>query len=452
MQLTGRVLSQGELVSPIKYALRGKLGEAQGVLEAINEAGSLTYRPGSPEIPNHQLTSHAFIRQALKSPLKSDLDTSMTQVNQTAQENGRSYLKTPSPRKQSTKRKLADLAEELPSSSPPQQSLSPKRRQLVAAGLPLEIASTPQRSPVSLGRSEISTLLSELEQQHTYSAQFEPDSNKNGSPLGGQLSDTLSEPGQRLDDTQAVLRATSEPLDLDVAPPDEGWEFLEGSGHPGTTDATDSQTETSPSLVPPVDEDENNKKPIHDGSQDSIFSHITEDNENLESDGLVSDTQSQSIKAEPNQREVVIQETQAIFRAQTEPLDFTIAEPEGGWETAIPSSPPSIPGSPHTESEASSDIDAQMQVWIDEQVTAGVTADQAAWVLTCTSLDTGLAEEVVKHLAQTGEIPQGTRNVWTALDDENLQSTDARRIQRLEDKHGKEGIKRRWDFLDEMNS
>jgi len=481
MQLTGRTLFHEAFDSPSKKAAQMTTAEAVQAAHEFTHVESPSYHPGMPSM---QLTGRRLFKEVSKSPSKAPIQFTTSQAVRAAREFVQRRTESYSPRQETLKRKHVTLEEEIPSSSPLQPSFSPKRKRQSAAGLPLEIASTPDGSPLPRGGRRYSPLFVETEEQaNEDAAKFNDDIEENGSPLGRQLSDTLSEPGHRIDDTQAVFRDPTQPLDFDVPPPEEGWGNLEDDGEWDKSDPEIPETEQPGFLVPDEsevpgalvreeslevglldsDEAEDLGIPVPD-EKEELGVLIPDEDEELGVDedsgadasesGSESQSESLSTITEGHDQQIIIPETQAILQRQTQNLapDFTIAEPDGGWDSLIPSSPPHIPGSPSAESEASSITDDQMQVWMDARVAEGITEDQAAWVLRCTSLDTELASEVVKYLAKNGDIPQRRRGVWTEADDEDLRSTDARKIQHLENKHGTEGLKGRWDFLEEMNS
>ncbi|KAK4695772.1 hypothetical protein P7C71_g2030, partial [Lecanoromycetidae sp. Uapishka_2] len=462
--------------SPSKEAARTTSQEALRATEEVTEVDGPSYHPGTPTM---QLTGRVLLQEASKPPSEAAVQIPASQAARAAREIVQAEEEERFPPKRTVKRKHVALVEEIPSSSPPQPSFSPKRQRQSTVERPLEIASTPEGSPSNRRRRQPSPLVPDIEgQADDYAHKFENDFEENESPFGQQLSDTLSEPPNQIDDTQAMFREPSQPLDLDIPPPEEGWDKLENDDNWDYAERHISNAEEAGNLISGEDEElgellpdeaetfrhlvpEEAEKPEHNGMWEDGTLEIPEtgqhifqipnqhdelgDDENLGADASGTETEPSII--ETHDRKIIIQETQAILRAQTEPPDFSIAEPDGGWENLIPSSPPLMPGSPQAESEGSSVTDDQLDVWIKEQVQEGVTEEQAGWVLKCTSMDTELAEEVVKYLAMNGEIPQRRRGVWTELDDENLHSTDARKIQRLEDKHGKDELKTRWEFL-----
>ena len=315
------------------------------------------------------------------------------------------------------KRKYAVLEDEVPSSSPPETLRSPKRTRTHASEPPREIASTPDKNPVRSGNRPDSPLFvgseddindgeSDLEDKYF--------SVPEGS-IGRQPSDTLSEPDRVIFDTQGILQDETQQIDLDVPAPGEpnndGDLFLREA-----TQAIDLD-------VPPPDE----------GWDD-------------EDTGAEASSESESIIPEIYEKQNIRQGSQAFFRGQTIAPDFDVAEPEGGWDEVILSSQPLMPSSSPAESEAS-DVDAQTEAWINAHVGGGLSVEDVLTSLKSTSMDTDLAEYVLESLKTKRQFPKHRKGVWTESDDEDLRATDARKIQRLESKHGEDGLASRWDFL-----
>ena len=312
------------------------------------------------------------------------------------------------------KRKLTEFEEELPSSSPPQAAWSPKY--IRHSGEPLrEIPSTPDRSPQRRARGQISPLF--IENDEDIKSEDDREGDMDMLPLyslndDNRLSkrmaaETLPELMRTRENTQALWREPTAFIDFDVPPPDEGW----GSQ-------------------------------IYHEEQTPMFG----------SDGVSSATGTY----EPL---FAVPDTQNILQSKTQVPDFDLPAPDVGWESPMPSSPPqSTHSQQRAESVASStDIGAQLDAWIDSFVEKGFLSETVEAALKCTSLDSKLAEELLEFLRRgkrksssgdPNEFPDDWRGVWTAADDENLYSTDARKIQRLEGKHGKESLKARWEFLD----
>lgn len=351
----------------------------------------------------------------------------------------RSPEKTRSPYHETLKRKHVTTEEDLPSSSPIWR-ISPKRRRPSASELPLEIASTPEknREPDSEGPSSPLFINLELEEDEP---SLPEDSTENDSPLGQQPSDTLSEPGHVVNNTQAVFGDPTQLIDFDVPAPQGGWDneelLVQNYSQPVSFDA-------------PRREDgwEYNKHGIREPTPLIDFDVLPHqggwDDEGLRVKEEYEPPNTQSYDSQPN-----LPDTQAILRSRTPAPDFSIPDPDGGWNSLIASSPPPIPNSPRAESEFSqTELKEQMDAWIDAHATKGISVEQVESVLKSTSMDTTLADKALRHLAKKGVLPKGRRGLWTETDDEDLRSTDARKIQRLQEKHGADCLAARWEFLD----
>ncbi len=315
---------------------------------------------------------------------------------------------------ESLKRKHPTLDEEIPSSSPIQGRLSPKRRRADASELPREIASTPEGSPKYSGKRAYSPLFIDIDDEsEEANSGSEVDVDEQHSPISQGPSEILSKPRRGARDTQSLFREPTLPIDFDVPPLGEGWDEEELE-YQNTGRMFDFD-------VPPPkegwDDETSRAEPSESGSR----------------------LETSATEAHDAQR-ANRSETQAIFQRQTQPPDFTVAEPVGGWDS------PPMPASSDNESEAL-DVDVQTDAWIDAHVKEEFSEEQVTSALKSCTMDTSLAEEVLKHLESEGKIPGDRRGVWTEMDDEDLGSTDARTIQKLEKKHGADGIKARWDFL-----
>ncbi|KAI9845080.1 MAG: hypothetical protein M1837_005084 [Sclerophora amabilis] len=164
-------------------------------------------------------------------------------------------------------------------------------------------------------------------------------------------------------------------------------------------------------------------------------------------------------------------DTQAIFLAETQAVDFGVPPPIGGWDdddeeeeeeknedleiggkvekgTDVPRiipgkshTPPSLPHSPDATSVPLLDS------WIDAHITPTVSEDSVILALKCTSNDPMLAERVLSVLSEGKDVPHDVPGIWTAEEDKALESGDSKELERLETKHGQEGFERRWTFL-----
>ena len=348
--------------------------------------------------------------------------------------------KTRSPDHEPLKRKHNNLEDDLPSSSPIGPT-SPKRRRPSGLELSVEIASTPEKGreqDIELSSSPLSIKL-ELEEDEP---NFPALSSGFNSPLGQQLSDTLSEPGNVARNTQAIFKSATPLIDFDVPAPEGGWDdeevLVQDSSQPVSLD------------LPPSLEDsgEDNKDGIKESAQLIDFDLAPPAGGWAEQDP--------EIKSEPDSENTEIYDpqptlpdTQALLRSKTPAPDFTIPDPDGGWNNLIGSSPPAVPSSPRAESVFSqTELNEQLDAWIDAHAVKGASVETVESVLKSTSMDTALAHKALRRLAKKGALPTKWKGVWTGSDDEDLKSTDARKIQRLQEKHGADCLTARWEFLD----
>ena len=211
--------------------------------------------------------------------------------------------------------------------------------------------------------------------------------------------------------TQSLLREPTPYPDLDIAAPDGGWDSLEGS------------------------EDGN---AVPDGNAEEFDA----------------DDRLQPSRAG----------TQAIFDGATPVPDLYPLLPDyEGFDSAAPSSPPEIPRlPPRAESVvSSSNLSAEQDAWIESFVSRRFSVETVETILASSSMNSKVAADALESLPRNARIftspetiiiPKDRRGVWTAADDKDLASTDARRITRLEEKHGKDSISSRWEFLEYWNS
>ena len=94
--------------------------------------------------------------------------------------------------------------------------------------------------------------------------------------------------------------------------------------------------------------------------------------------------------------------------------------------------------------------DQDIDEWIDVRLRTGKAKSekQILDVLRCTTMDPGLADQVLDYLASGRSIPQNKRGVWTAEDDRALEGTDARDIERILKKHGPDLYNARFEYLE----
>ena len=347
--------------------------------------------------------------------------------------------KSRSPYHETLKRKHVTTEEELPSSSPI-GPISPKRRRPSGSELPVEIASTPEKSRAQNIEPPSSPLFIKLELEEDEPSLL-ASSIENSSPLGQQLSDTLSEPGYRFNNTQGVFENATPLIDFDVPEPEGGWDNEELLGQ-------NSSQPISFGPPPPGDSREDSNRGIR-GSTQLIDFDLAPPEGGWDEQELRIKEESESSNTEIYDPQPILPDTQAILQSKIPALDFSIPDPDGGWNNLIASSPPIIPSSPRAESVFSqTELKDQMDAWIDAHAIKGISVEQVESVLKSTSMDTTLADKALRHLAEKGVLPKNRRGVWTESDDEDLKSTDARRIQRLQEKHGADCLTARWEFLD----
>jgi telomeric repeat-binding factor 2-interacting protein 1 len=63
-------------------------------------------------------------------------------------------------------------------------------------------------------------------------------------------------------------------------------------------------------------------------------------------------------------------------------------------------------------------------------------------------MDPNLADKVLEYLVAGKGIPTDMRGVWTAEDDARLEGTDARAVDRIHEKHGRDLMVARWEYLE----
>lgn len=395
-------------------------------------ARSPSYHPESPTVT---ATAPSMIQQA-KDILSMHLPSLPSNNEWHAQ---RTSEKTPSPYHETLKRKHIAVEEDLPSSSPI-GPISPKRRRPSASELPLEIASTPEKSRELDIEGPFSPLLIKLELEEDEPSLPEGFT-KNDSLLGQQLSDTLSERGRVVNDTQAVFGDATQLINFDIPAPEGGWD----------NDELPVQSSSQPldfDVSSPEDGREDNKHISKESTQLVDFDLLPPEGGWAEEESQVKE-EFKASNTEMYDAQPTLPDTQAILRSKSPAPDFSIPDPDGGWNSLIAPSSPLMPIFPRAESVFSqTDLKDQMDAWIDSHAIKGISVEQVESVLKSTSMDTTLADKALRHLAKKGMLPKDRRGVWTESDDEDLKSTDARKIQRLQEKHGADCLTARWEFLD----
>ncbi|KAL9610397.1 MAG: hypothetical protein Q9167_004907 [Letrouitia subvulpina] len=396
---TGTRSSSSKSKSP-KLATHNKNTTTEIMQEEFGQSHD-TYKPKSPSMES------GFSGSAIQREIA---------IEDTIQEYGQNKT-TP---RENLKRKRGDIEEDFPLSSPPEALRATKRLHLgEKQPPPVEIASTPERtsereehqSPTR--KPEVIDLRDDEESEESNASDYYHDElPDNPSPLGRSASQTLSDAGQPISKTQAAFREPSPLIDFDVPAPEQGWD-----------DDDD-------------DDEEEDAKLDQQGSPES---------------GDETPDQHQQ-----QQQQQMLPDTQALLADKTQVVDFDLPEPEGGWGDLLPSSPPGIPPSLHpsaTEDSQETDYDAQIDRFFDLQAGLGRSEEDVTAALKCTSMDPDLSEKVLVYMAaHGGEIPSNTPGVWTEEDDEALDSVENKRIMRVQDKHGEQGLVTRWNFLNQYRA
>lgn len=151
-------------------------------------------------------------------------------------------------------------------------------------------------------------------------------------------------------------------------------------------------------------------------------------------------------------------ETQALFQESvgaTETLEedeFALPEPEGGWDDLL--LPPGVASASDvdamTEGGQSDSSDNSLQVWMTAHQFADPNADDGLLLsaINASNADLAVADMVYDLLKQGIDIPKNFKGVWTEEDDLALRGNDPQAIKRVEDKHGKETLAGRWQWLE----
>ena len=330
----------------------------------------------------------------------------------------------------SPKRKRANVdMDDLPSSSPPGSTLplplSNKRQHLNKSrtGL-IEIASTPEISPARRDLQKPFQFLSKEDpevvgiseddscEDSSSTDSWAPDYDSR--PHGRQASLTLSSPTRAVPETQtattqAIYQDPTQDIDLDVPPPDEGWD--DESLHDGVASGPNPNTQ-------PVDFDPALTIP---------------------------------------ETQFTLPDTQGLLDRGTYVPDFDIAEPDNGWDGVeiVPSPSPLMPTSRSSSPRDAAnglptrDDVAAMNDWFDSKVAFGYHYEDVVEALKVTSTaDCQLADHVLSYMngKGKGQIPQDKPGVWTESDDADLHSIEARRVKKMEEKHGQERCDYRLRF------
>ena len=349
---------------------------------------------------------------------------------------------------ESPKRKRSTLDEDdLPSSAPP-VSASPlffhlkRQRRDEVKSIPLEIASTPEKSPSRLNERPISqradndgNVIAGLVHEnysHNDSSVHDSSVEMEGSPLGRQISPSILSPRRAVPGIQtATIQETFEDptqyIDLEVPPPDEGWDeddVQEDAAYEGSMqkqnvpDDYDSQEEE----IHSEDVEDNDVDQIHIKEEE-----IASDNaDDASCDTLDPNTQLVDFDLPDTipETQPTLPDTQGLLGGKTQIPDFGVAEPDGGWNDlgVIPSSPlrspaqrSSPPAAAIEEQEILDDDDA-MDVWIESKKALRYSMEDIHKALCATSATNfDLADYALWYLTGKGKgsVPRANPGIWT---------------------------------------
>ncbi|KAI4120043.1 MAG: hypothetical protein LQ338_007201 [Usnochroma carphineum] len=422
-------------------------------LKGRNGSGSPSYRPESPTNYSKAAMTHTISVDSVAE--------SVDGANEV-----RPAVGSPAKRK-----RLASVEiQEVPSSSPSETVRPPKRLRHGNVDSPLgEVEQPSQPGPLEHKAIEIPDtyatnkagggtpveIVDYLDNDQESSAPLdeeEYDSEKSPSispELGRSPVKSFSNTQRNVSKTQAAFEEPVLPIDYDLALPEGGF-----------GDEDDDQGKG----IRNVD-----GEPDDESQETEIFHSLEAEEEDERPSGprlipLESPSDSSSIPrssppaaAPPKHSQPT---TQDLPAADTQQADYSLPAPEGGWDAALlpssqpdlpPSSPPEIPDqSPPTKESPSPDPAEQLDAFIDHHLSLGFDEDDIHLALKCTSMDPVLSVKVLKAMRRNGgKVPREIKGCWTEEDDKELDSVDARRIRRLEEKHGKENFEARWAFLEE---
>ncbi|KAL8930729.1 MAG: hypothetical protein Q9208_000270 [Pyrenodesmia sp. 3 TL-2023] len=450
-------------------ALPDRTSTSREPLVERNVARSPTYHPESPT--NYSKTTPTKERST--NPVIESIDGA---------NDSRHIPRSPIKRK----RLASEEVEEVPSSSPPEKVQSSKRLRrndgktsldgTASAHLHAGVESTAREVPDTYAienpaNANTVDLGNYVEIEDNPSEQMDGEDYDSEEPypvspeLGRSPTKFLGDTSRNVSKTQAAFEEAVPEIDFGLASPEGGFGDEEEIENDGTPRAEQRTVEYGDSEFHSLETDEEDE-------QDEIHSirHPLPPNSNP-SPGPVfdSDSNPKSSPPLPMSPKYSNHTTQALLDAETQQLDYSLPDPEGGWDAALlppssqsdppPSSPPSLPPSsqpepqrqaPPANKSPSPDPADQIDDFIDRHISLGYTDDAVHTALKCTNLDPDLSVQVLKAMkADKGRVPRDMRGCWTEEDDRDLESVDARRIKRLEEKHGKGAVEQRWAWLED---
>jgi hypothetical protein len=134
--------------------------------------------------------------------------------------------------------------------------------------------------------------------------------------------------------------------------------------------------------------------------------------------------------------------------------EFALPHPEDGWSD-LPLPPEADEEGIVGEAEPQDSGDALSEAesigsWVAAHLQADADADDELLIKAAAiaDLDFKLADVVYQHLVQGKPVPENMKGVWTERDDMALRGNDPNEIKRVEEKHGKESLAGRWQWLE----
>ncbi|KAL8686501.1 MAG: hypothetical protein Q9218_007061, partial [Villophora microphyllina] len=443
------------------------------------------------------------------------------------------------------KREPSEDVVEVPSSSPPESQRPRKRFHRDHSGSPQsEVPSIPERTAQKNRPREIpdtySTIIPEgadvvdlLDaedspesfdeeeedyEEENYEGDYQGEVSRALSPeLGRSVTPPSVGRGRVVSETQAAFQEPTPSIEYDLAPPEGGWDD-EDEEHQidelpppegGWDDEAEDQVLEEREVVnveSDGDEDEiENGVQRHEEYNQPQAEHQAEAKDEDDSDELGDDAQVDENDEDVQQNIPNVQpNTQAIFNAETQELDLSLPEPEGGWDSVLPPSqspspspssssrplsdptiqsqidlqifaesqrsspPPSSPPRPRTPTALAAvalptaatatsppssrkkvrpkppspdSVRRQVDQFFEDHLALGYDEDSILLVLKCTNMDPRVSSEALEFMVKNGgNVPADMKGFWTTEDDKDLECGDARRVKRVEAKHGTQGM------------
>lgn len=150
--------------------------------------------------------------------------------------------------------------------------------------------------------------------------------------------------------------------------------------------------------------------------------------------------------------------TQGLFANPTQAPDLDMPEPDGGWDGFNQATPPAQLSPAEQYKDFAADKtplpnDAErLEKWMDGHIAAGYTEEQCSLALRVGCMDSIRAEFVLRTIKGGKPLPENVPGIWSEAEDIVLRGGDAREIKRLEEKHGKDMLDERVDFLKEWDA